>query len=89
MNDIVIWPEGVAKLAGLSAPALNRERARGNHPKLYAVTERCLVTTKEDLLEWIRAKAVPPGYKCREAVTRGKGKGSRSLGSVFDSDLDD
>jgi hypothetical protein len=65
-RDIYAWPEGVA----MSVPALQRARAQGDAPRLYAVTERKLVTTGADLLEWIRAKAVPPGYKCRPAVRR-------------------
>lgn len=59
------WPEGVAEAVGISVQALQRQRAQGDAPKLYAVTERKLVTTRADLLEWVRAKAVPVGYKCR------------------------
>ena len=68
---IVPWPDGVAKATGMSAMTLQRARAAGDAPKLYAVSERNLVTTGADLLEWIRAKAVPPGYRCRPPVKRG------------------
>jgi predicted DNA-binding transcriptional regulator AlpA len=69
---IVQWPDGVAAATGLSAPTLQRRRSQGDAPKLYAVTERALVTTEADLLEWITAKAVPADYKCRPAtVARG------------------
>lgn len=69
---IVPWPDGAAAATGISAPTLQRQRARGDAPKLYAVTERALVTTEADLLEWVKAKEVPPSYKCRPA-TRGAG----------------
>ena len=69
---IVPWPEGAAAVTGLSAPTLQRMRGQGDAPRLYAVTERALVTTEADLLAWIQAKAVPIGYKCRPAtVPRG------------------
>jgi hypothetical protein len=45
-------------------------RAQGDAPRLYAVTERALVTTEADLLSWIQAKAVPASYKCRPATTK-------------------
>lgn len=67
-RDIYPWPEGVAEAIGLSVPALQRQRAQGDAPKLYAITERKLVTTGADLLDWVRAKAVPPGYKCRPST---------------------
>lgn len=65
---IVPWPEGAAAATGLSAPTLQRMRSQGDAPRLYAVSERALVTTEADLLEWIRAKAVPASYKCRPAT---------------------
>ncbi len=67
---VLKWPEGVSAATGLSAVSLQRQRAQGDAPRLYAVTERHLVTTGADLLEWIKAKAVPAGYKCRPAVRR-------------------
>lgn len=67
-RDIYEFPDGVAEVLGLSVPALQRQRAQGDAPRLYAITERKLVTTGQDLLEWVQAKAVPPGYKCRPAV---------------------
>lgn len=70
-RDIYAWPDDVADAVGLSVPALQRQRAQGDAPKLYAITERKLVTTGADLLDWVRAKAVPPGYKCRPS-TRSK-----------------
>lgn len=69
-SGIVTWPHGVAAATGISALTLQRQRAQGDAPRLYAVSERALVTTEADLLEWIRAKAVPPGYKCRPATVR-------------------
>lgn len=69
---IVHWPEGAAAATGISAPTLQRMRSQGDAPQLYAVSERALVTTEADLLAWIRAKAVPAGYKCRPAtISRG------------------
>ncbi len=73
-RDILSWPDGVAQAVNMSAPALQRQRAQGDAPKLYAITERKLVTTGADLLEWIRNKAVPTTYKCRPAVQRGTRK---------------
>lgn len=67
---IVPWPEGVAAATGTSGPTLQRNRAQGDAPRLYAVTERVLVTTETDLLDWIMAKAVPAGYKCRPPTMR-------------------
>ncbi|MDP1649301.1 MAG: hypothetical protein Q8M01_14030 [Rubrivivax sp.] len=69
---IVQWPDGVTAATGISPPTLQRMRSQGNAPKLYAVSERTLVTTEADLLEWVRAKAVPAGYKCRPPVRRGR-----------------
>jgi predicted DNA-binding transcriptional regulator AlpA len=68
---IFTWPEGVAAAVGVSEPHLQHLRSRGDAPQLYAVTERRLVTTEADLIEWITAKAVPVDYKCRPA-TRSK-----------------
>ena len=51
----------MAEAVGLSVPALQRQRAQSDAPKLYAITERKLVTTGADLLDWVKAKAVPPG----------------------------
>jgi hypothetical protein len=65
--DVIPWPDGAARLLGVSSATLQRRRAAGDSPRLYAVSERALVTTKDDLLSWVRAKAVPPGYKCRPA----------------------
>lgn len=73
--DILQWPDGVAKAVGTSSVTLQRGRAAGDAPRLYAVTERNLVTTRADLLEWIRAKVVPPTYKCRPATRRGRSQG--------------
>ena len=62
---------GVAEALDVSVPTLQRGRAVGDAPKLYALSERVLVTTTADLLSWVRAKEVPPTYKCRPAVRRG------------------
>lgn len=78
---IVRWPEGVADALDVSVPTLQRGRAIGDAPKLYALSERVLVTTTADLLEWVRAKAVPATYKCRPAVRRG-GKIGDSTGAA-------
>lgn len=72
--DVLTWPEGVAAATGASTVSLQRRRAAGDAPKLYAVTERRLVTTRADLLEWIRAKSVPPGYKCRPSTAGRRGR---------------
>lgn len=68
--DILPWPEGAANILGVSSVSLQRNRAAGDAPKLYAVGERSLVTTANDLLAWIRAKEVPPNYRCRPPVRR-------------------
>lgn len=67
------WPEGVAEEVGVSAQTLQERRAMGDAPKLFAVSERRLVTTDTALAEWISAKEVPPGYKCRPATRRSGG----------------
>jgi hypothetical protein len=72
---ILPWPDGVARETGVSAVTLQRLRALGDSPRLYAVSERSLVTTRADLLAWISTKAVPPTYKCREATVVGKRAG--------------
>jgi len=69
---IYTWPDGVSALTGLSAVTLQRMRAQGDAPALYAITERSLVTTGADLLAWVRSKSVPVGYKCRPATARRK-----------------
>ena len=66
--EIIVWPEGVAEICGVGVPTLRRDQARGNHPKLYAITTRNIVTTRGDLLDWIRAKQVPVGYRARPAT---------------------
>jgi hypothetical protein len=63
--NIVTWPEGVARVTGVSEVTLNRQRMRGDAPRLYAVAERRLVTTQRDLEAWIASKAVPHDYRCR------------------------
>lgn len=70
--DIIPWPDGVAKVTNISNVTLQRSRAAGDAPRLYAISERNLVTTRADLLEWVCAKVVPPGYKCRPPVRRGR-----------------
>ena len=73
---VVPWPDGVADATGVSTETLQRGRARGDAPKLYAISERNLVTTHGDLLAWVQAKAVPSTYKCRPAVRRGAKTGA-------------
>lgn len=73
-SGIVRWPEGVADALDVSVPTLQRSRALGDAPKLYALSERVLVTTTTDLLAWVRAKEVPADYKCRPPVRRGDAK---------------
>jgi hypothetical protein len=66
--EIFSWPDAVAQKVGVSAQHLQARRAMGDAPRLFAVTERCLVTTGEALAEWIAAKEVPRDYKCRPPV---------------------
>lgn len=70
---VLPWPEAVARETNVSAAVLQRKRAAGDAPRLYAVSERQLVTTRGDLIEWIRSKLVPPTYRCREATVKGQG----------------
>jgi predicted DNA-binding transcriptional regulator AlpA len=67
---IIHWPEGVAEVVGVSVPHLQHRRSLGDCPRLYAVTERRLVTTDADIAAWVTGKEVPASYKCRTA-TRG------------------
>jgi len=60
-------------------PTLQRSRAIGDAPRLYALSERVLVTTTADLLEWVQTKAVPASYKCRPAVRRAANKPARDV----------
>lgn len=62
------WPDGVAAELDVSASRLQSGRAAGDAPKLYALTERSLITTDADVLAWVKGKEVPPGYKCRAAT---------------------
>lgn len=39
---VIRWPEGVAALTGVSTETLQRGRARGDVPKLCAISERNL-----------------------------------------------
>lgn len=79
VGPVIPWPEGVAAATGASVMTLQRRRAAGDAPRLYAISERNLVTTATDLLEWVRAKQVPPGYKCRPPVpTSGRPRKVRS-----------
>lgn len=70
------WPDGVAAEVGVSAENLQARRALGDAPKLFAVTERRLVTTDAALAAWIEGKEVPATYKCRAATRRGVGGGT-------------
>lgn len=67
--EILQWPDDVAQKIGVSAKHLQNGRAVGDAPKLYAASERRLVTTAEDVLEWLKAKQVPTGYRCRPATS--------------------
>lgn len=71
---ILPWPDAVARETNVSPVVLQRKRASGDAPRLYAVSERQLVTTRADLLDWIRAKVVPADYKCRPPTV---GRGAR------------
>jgi hypothetical protein len=66
---IIPWPGGVATELGVSEARLQARRAVGDAPRLYALTERQLVTTDADLLAWVQAKEVPVSYKCRAPTT--------------------
>ncbi len=67
---IIPWPEGVSAEVGVSVPHLQARRALGDAPRLFAVTERRLVTTDADLAAWVATKEVPADYKCRPATIR-------------------
>jgi hypothetical protein len=67
-DEIITWPEGAAAELGLSPDTLQARRRDGDSPQLYAPTSRILVTTRADLMDWIKSKAVPADYKCREAT---------------------
>ena len=69
---IIAWPEGVAAEVGVSVPHLQHRRSLGDAPKLYAVTERRLVTFDIDIAAWVADKEVPSTYKCRVATRRGQ-----------------
>ncbi len=68
------WPGGAAKLLDCSAATLTARQALGDHPALYAVTERILVTTDVALAAWLDRKAVPQGYRARQATRTSGGK---------------
>lgn len=65
------WPDKAADELGVSVQSLQVRRSLGDAPQLFAVTERCLVTTDQALAEWIAAKKVPSNYKCRRPVRKG------------------
>ena len=67
---IIPWPGGVSAEVGVSVPHLQARRALGDAPRLFAVTERHLVTTDADLIAWVETKSVPVDYKCRTATKR-------------------
>lgn len=75
--EIIVWPEGVAEICGVGVPTLKRDQQRGNHPALYALTTRNVVTTRADLLAWIKAKQVPVGYRARAATAGSFGADER------------
>jgi hypothetical protein len=62
------WPDGVADMLGIASGTLQERRQQGDCPQLYAPTPRTLVTTPEDVADWVKGKAVPAAYKCREAT---------------------
>jgi len=67
------YPEGVAAFLGISVWTLRAMRARGDCPPLYRVTDRTFKTTRADVLEWLKSRQVPNGFKQREPVkTSGK-----------------
>jgi hypothetical protein len=70
------WPADVATLTDQSVPKLERLRAEGDHPKLYAIG-RALFTTLEDVRDWILAHEVAPGFKA-SAGGPGRGRKARS-----------
>lgn len=67
-DEIISWPDGAAQTLGLAPDTLQSRRRDGDSPQLYAATPRTLVTTRRDLLEWVKSKAVPTNYLCREGT---------------------
>lgn len=67
-DDLLQWPDEAAAELGLSPDTLQTRRRDGDSPQLYAPTSRVLVTTRGDLLAWVKSKAVPADYKCREGT---------------------
>lgn len=63
------WPRDASALTGIPEVTLNKLRAEGEHPKLYALG-RALFTTTDDLRDWILANEVDPGYRARPAAHR-------------------
>jgi hypothetical protein len=82
-TTVLPWPDAVAREVGVSSVVLQRKRALGDAPRLYAVSERQLVTTRQDLIEWVRSKAVPVEYKCRAATRGRRSRRERIADAVF------
>jgi hypothetical protein len=53
-------------------------RAKGDCPKLYAVTTRILCTTEADVRDWLLNRQVDPHYKMREP-TAGSGRAAHDI----------
>ena len=64
----IAWPAGLAAELGCAPSTLDEMRLRGDHPQLYALTAKMLVTTDADVAAWLQSKAVPPGYRTRAAT---------------------
>lgn len=67
------WPEDVAAVLGVGVSTLDACRANGDHPRLCVIGSRAMFVTADALKAWVQSRAVPTGYKAREATTRTSG----------------
>jgi len=61
------WPRGVSEILEIPETTLEARRSDGDAPRLYGIG-RALLTTRADVIEWLRAHELKPGETVRPAT---------------------
>lgn len=72
------WPHDVSEATSIPESTLQAQRARGDHPRLYAIG-RALFTTRRDVEAWLQVHALEAGATVRPAtIPRGSRRPRRT-----------
>lgn len=75
---LIGYPTELAELLGISDWSMKQLRAKGDTPRLFAITTRRLVTTPEDVRVWLEDREVLDNYRMREP-TAGSGRAAHDI----------